>query len=78
MSELDSILKQKAATITRSIQSPGQVERQLLVSWKDEKGFAMQMNLTWMLRNTKDVNTVFGIIDECQKELKRRGLNRAA
>ena len=75
MSELESILQKKAQQLTaRQIQVPLKLEKQLLITWKDDRGFAIQFNLSWALHNQKDLSQIVAIMDECQKELLRRGV----
>ena len=78
MSEMDRILQRKAnELVTRKIDTPRKEEQHLVLHWKNDQGFGIEFNLTMSLR-TSPVKAIFSILEECQKEFRRRGIPSSA
>ena len=76
---MEELLQRKAAAlVAKQVTVAIKGENHLVLHWKDERGFSLSYNITWAIQNTGDVRNIFAIMEECQKELKRRGLNRAS
>lgn len=80
MNEMEAILQRKAGElVTKQVPHLETKENHLLLDWKDHNtGMSITFNLTWVLRNTRDVKDILRIIQQCQKELSRRGLNHSS
>mgnify|MGYP001614939936 CR=1 FL=1 len=76
--ELERLLTGIGQTVVTKIQNLTREEKHLILHWKNNQGMALSFNLTLTLRETSDTRTILAVIDEAQKELHRRGLNRAA
>ena len=83
MSELDptqlrDILQRKAGElVARRVKSPIAREQHLVLHWKNEEGFGMDFNLSLGLRKCP-MTDIFHVMQECRKELTRRGVNPRA
>ena len=76
--ELAILLTRKGQSLATKIPNLTLEEKHLILHWKNNQGMALSFNLTLTLRETSDTRTILAVIDEAQKELHRRGLNRAA
>jgi len=74
MSSLEEIIRQKAGEFqARKISTPTKEEQHLVLHWTNGQGFALDFNLTQGLRSASLVS-LRGVLDECEKEFRRRGV----